>query len=207
MDYKALQYQSWTTAKKLDYPVNKALPLLDEMHVERTTTEIADRVLAMHTVAAAAWGFERQDAISWLTRENLMHALTEAEREFLVDGMRHPLPFMMGVEAMWALCWCLNLVADIDFARPCAESLRAVFPDLLEDADSGAFRAKTRRREEAEMVANLDLAYCLHWGVAQANLRGQAPPGRVKPYVIVERRRALEWVLSTDDWDDISLDT
>ena len=32
-------------------------------------------------------------------------------------------------------------------------------------------------------------------------------PGKVPPYIVVERRRDLEWLLSDEDWDDISLDT
>jgi hypothetical protein len=41
----------------------------------------------------------------------------------------------------------------------------------------------------------------------QARLDARTQVGFVKPYVIVERRRALEWLLSREQWCDIELDT
>jgi len=44
-------------------------------------------------------------------------------------------------------------------------------------------------------------------GHPEAELIGEWIPGNLKPYVVVERRRALDWLLSKEAWDDVSLDT
>ncbi len=66
---------------------------------------------------------------------------------------------------------------------------------------------KARLRSDDQIVSAADLAYCLHWAIRQSELEGKRPPGKVPPYVVVERRRALEWLLSDEDWDDVPLDT
>ncbi len=63
-------------------------------------------------------------------------------------------------------------------------------------------RAANRRR----VLDELDVAFCLTWGCAEANLRQQPVPGDVRDYVIWERRRALEWLMG-DDWDNPNYDT
>jgi hypothetical protein len=52
-----------------------------------------------------------------------------------------------------------------------------------------------------------DAAYCLHWGINQAGLDGIEPNPGLSYVVIAERRRALEWILNKENWDEITLDT
>jgi Domain of unknown function (DUF4272) len=66
--------------------------------------------------------------------------------------------------------------------------------------------SSTVLRPDAEVLDELDVAFCLTWGCAEANLRQQPVPGDVRDYVIWERRRALEWLMG-DDWDNPSYDT
>jgi hypothetical protein len=82
-----------------------------------------------------------------------------------------------------------------------------MLPNLKVSQSSGDFRKKAHPRPLEQVVAACDLAYYLHWAIRQAELSGKQPPGNLKSYVVVERRRALEWLLSKEDWDEVPLDT
>jgi hypothetical protein len=61
-------------------------------------------------------------------------------------------------------------------------------------------------------MPELDLYHCMTWGLAEANLRQQTPPGEIEQYVIWHRRRALEFAIAErewthDEWDDMDLST
>ena len=52
-----------------------------------------------------------------------------------------------------------------------------------------------------------DLYYCIHWSLQQCEIDGNIFPVEFSLYVIQERRRALDWCLSHDMWDEVSTDT
>ena len=62
-------------------------------------------------------------------------------------------------------------------------------------------------RPQEAILSQFDLAYCLHWAVRDAMLKGQAVPGKLSGNAIIERRRALEWVAGEEAWDEVLLDT
>ena len=62
-------------------------------------------------------------------------------------------------------------------------------------------------RDLSELAAQLDLAYCLHWAVRDALNQRRAVSGVVDEQELRCRRLALEWLLTTDPWDEITLDT
>ena len=113
---------------------------------------------------------------------------------------------MEQIEGMWALCWCLGIVPELDFSKPCSNDFVKLLPDLKRNEPGDEFRKKAVLRDPREVVAQCDLAYCLHWGVIHAELSGKRQRA-IKSYMIIERRRALEWMVSDDPWDELSLDT
>src|SRR5690348_12245242 len=72
------------------------------------------------------------------------------------------------------------------------DSLVRVYPDLKKNESSARWQKAVALRSTDEVVAACDLAYCLHWAINQARLDARTQVGSVKPYVIEERRRALE---------------
>jgi hypothetical protein len=62
-------------------------------------------------------------------------------------------------------------------------------------------RAEAERRDPEALREALDLARCVTWGLGDADLSVGFSPGEVEPYVVWERRRALEW-LHGADWDE-----
>jgi Domain of unknown function (DUF4272) len=184
-----------------------SLPLLEDDLTPRDQNEAISRLLCLNATAAVAYGFAKAKAMAWIDRENLATFLMDDERRFLEKGEGIPRGFIMQIEGMWALAWALNLVSELDFWKDCASNFDSLFPDLRTRETSSAFRQRAAFRSPDELVSACDLAYSLHWAVRQAEIENKLPPAKLKPYVVVKRRRALEWVLSTEEWNDISLDT
>jgi hypothetical protein len=207
MDLKRIRDESMRTARQLGVDVSVTLPLLDAGLETRNADETVSRILAMSAVAATAYGFDKAKAIGWLQQEALIDSLTEQERAFVLKGVGEPNRFQMQVEGMWALAWAMGIVSEMNFGKDCDNRFAAMLPNLKVSQSSRDFREKVNPRSLEQVIAACDLAYCLHWAIRQAELRGQRPPGSLKPFVVVERRRALEWLLSKESWDEVPLDT
>lgn len=208
MDTAAIRQRSLKEAARLGYPVSAELPLSDFDVKARDVNELVDRCLVLHALIAVSYGFPRDAVRAWLGQEDLIGALSASERRYLDAGDASDDEFYRGVsESVWALIWALGLAPKLDFAKPCPDDLVRMLPNLKTAESSSTFRSRAEQRSTDELVAAADLAYCLHWAVTDASLRGDASPGRVPVWVVVERRRALEWVLSDEDWDDVPLDT
>lgn len=202
-----IRKQSFETASRLGYSTNSALPLLDEVSTARTTDETIKRLLCLHAVACCAFGFERRNALDWLRREDLFDELAPSELRFIENGEGDPIRFKVQVEGMWALAWSLGPVSQLDFSMYCDNSFVQLMPNMITGETSGVLRSKIRPRTIAEILAACDLAYCLHWAVREALLTGGKVLGDVQLYVIEERRRALEWLIGEEEWDEVTLDT
>ncbi len=207
MDLELIRNQSLQTAERLGYNVIKSLPRLDEAVRTRSLDEAVKRLLCLHAAAACAYGFDRKKALSWLQQENANQSLAASERQFLEQGIGDPNRFKIQIEGMWTLAWVLGLTPNLDFGKDCDGGFAALLPNLKVNENSSSLRQRTKLRSVEEIIRADDLVYCLHWSVRQAQLDGGKPPGKVQPYVVEERRRSLDWMLSNEQWDDVSLDT
>jgi hypothetical protein len=209
MDMGRVRAHSLATAKRLGYPHNDHLPLLEEPAELRAPSEVADRCLALTVVVARAYGWPTEQAIAWLDRERLATSLTNSEQT-LVGG--DPSPSLISraresVESLWVLAWALGIGPALRFDQRCPDNLVELLPNLKRGDDVSVFRSRAPR-SAAEIVEASDLAYLLHWAVVDASRQGRPIPGRVGRYVIENRRRALDWILMSDErWEDIPLDT
>lgn len=196
-------------AKGLGYPVNERLPILDEVEQLRSLSDAAERLLCLNAVVACSCGFPKDKAIKWLTREGLVEQLAQSEKDYLhssFNGVSNAQK-QWQVESIWALAWCVGCHDDLDFADSCSDRLIEMLPNLARDEKTEAFRRGLKLRDKSEVVTKTDLAYCLHWAVRNAEINGQRTPGKVPGNVVAERRRALEWMIGQDDWDEVTLDT
>jgi hypothetical protein len=187
--------------------IPESLPLLEHGPSVRATEEAVERLLALNAVAAAAYGLERARAIAWLRQERLDGSLLPSELNFLVKNVGDRHSFQVQVEGMWSLAWALGMVPQLDFWKECESHFATMLPNLKTGQSGAEWRLKARMREVHDIVSACDLAYCLHWAIRQAGLDGVPPPAQLKPYVVTERRRALEWLLGKGPWDDVPLDT
>ena len=207
MDLKRIRDESVEAARQLGVQLLTTLPLLDAGLEMRSASETTSRILAMNAVAATAYGFDKAKAIAWLNQEALTNSLSEQERRFIFESVGLPDRFKVQVEGMWALAWAMGIANELNFAKDCDNRFVMMLPNLKQSQSSADFRKKANPRPLEQVVAACDLAYCLHWAIRQSELVDKRSPGNLKPYVVVERRRALEWLLSKEAWDDVPLDT
>jgi hypothetical protein len=180
---------------------------LDGSERVRATKAIVERLLCLLAVAASAYGLDRDKARAWLEQENLWSRLTESEDHFIRDGKGDASRFIVQIEGMWALAWSLGLVGKLDFSEECDSKFVTMLPNLKIGERSDELRSRVKFRAVDDILAACDLSFCLHWAIRQAQLTGTKLPSKVQPYVIEERRRALEWLVNDDQWSDGPLDT
>ena len=108
-------------------------------------------------------------------------------------------------EALWALMWALELVDDLPPDQLCGQD--PFYERLAPDMDPARGLADVALRPLAEIVAMLDFYYCLHWHARKAQYHGDVWDYGIAPGVVLERRRALEWLFQDVPWDDVDLAT
>jgi hypothetical protein len=207
MNFAELRDASHAEARRLGYATNPSLPLLDADLSVRPKEQIILRALTLHSVVAASYGFPKERSLEWLHQEHLTDSLTAKERAFLIGAVTEVVRFQVQAECLWIFAWALGKVERLDFSQPAADYLVTVYPDLKKGESSARWRENLHLRPQAEILAAGDLAYCLHWAINQDRIDGRKSAGPLKPYIIVERRRALEWSLSRAEWDEVQLDT
>ncbi|MCA3692717.1 DUF4272 domain-containing protein [Aquidulcibacter sp.] len=186
--------------------VPDGLPALDVANL-RSFREILNRLFCLNAVAATSYGLDSTKAISWLHQEQLDEELTQPERCFLEHGKGDRDAFKVQIEGMWALAWAVNIVPEIDFWRDCNSGFVTLLPNLKTGESVTRTMGQAELRASDQIIAACDLSYCLHWIIREALIKGDQFPPDLKPYVVIERRRALEWMFSEDAWDMVSLDT
>lgn len=206
METEVFRSKSLAQLAKVGVTLPATLPMIDEFAV-RPLREIVDRIICLNAVAAVAHGFDKEKASAWLSQERMLENLTDDERSLFKSGASGFDRFKVQVEGMWALTWLVSIVPNLDFWRGCDPRFVTMLPSLKIAESASNFRSRARLRNEIEIGAELDLAYCLHWALRQAELNGEKPPKGLIPFVVVERRRALEWSIGHADWHKVSLDT
>lgn len=207
MDLRAIREQSLEYLKKWKLPTNPHLPLLDEVHTLRDTTVRAKRVLSMHAAAAVAYGFPKDNVVNWIEAEGLRDYLAPSEVEFIYQQKGDKGQFQIQIEAMRAIAWTLGIVNGLDFRKNCEQSFVTLLPNLKEMESAQRFNDAIKDRPVVEVIESADLAYCLHWSSTQMAIQGNQPSWPVQSYVIIQRRKGLDWVMSQDPWDEVPLDT
>ena len=193
----------------LGLPTPAMLPLLDDFTL-RPTEEILRRMGVLSALAAVAYGCPAATALKWVRSSDLVKDLLPAELAYFARGTHEPSdPEASLPEALFGLAWALQLSgAPLDFQTAAPDDLIHVVPHPPPGArDWRSLVSSSRPRPAAEVGRMLDLYYCLHWTAVEAGLRGRPLGSGPKWSAVVERRRALEWLVSADAWDEVALDT
>lgn len=189
------------------------LPLVEDEgdYRPRSTEEIAGRAFALTLVAYKASTGDHEGANDAYEAVKDRVLLSPSEIDFLRDPRpsdQDRIHFSWQAEAAYPLFWMLGYVDAL--ARPEDQ----VDPDpmvrLVSDRAFDELVAGARLRPQAEMLDALDLTYRYHWAVRQAGLDGEVPPARLNPDVLVERHKALNWLVRYNEdasWDDVTTDT
>ncbi len=182
-----------------------ALPALDRCFL-RQDAEVIDRLLCLHACAAAAYGFAKNEALKWAEAQGLMSAFESAELTFLVRG-GEAAQFQQHVEAMFALHWALGLERKFDLFASVDAGFVQRLPNLKVGESATLLRNRAQLRPKDEIIQAADTLYCLHWIERNDALSGGRRSLPIQSFIVTERRRAVDWLLSEETWSAISLDT
>lgn len=181
----------------------------------RSTADIEARTAVLNVVLAATFGAPREATVGWLSEAGLLDAVTVPELAFLSEGQGPADMFGLHIEALWGLAWVLGIADELDPAHYCGDGLAVWLPDIDAGESFAAWRMRNevKPRSAAEVASLLDLYYCLDWGHLQALMNDTEPPGKTQPYVVGQRRWALEWAVvftgpyhdAPVPWDEIDL--
>lgn len=189
------------------------LPLVEDEgdYRPRSAEEIAGRAYALTLVAYKASTGDHEGANEAYAAVQDRVILSPSERDFLRDPRpsdQDRIHFSWQSEAAYPLFWMLGYVDAL--GRPEDQ----IDPDPMVRLVSGrafdALVAGARLRPQAEMLDALDLTYRYHWAVRQAGLDGVPPPAKLNPDVLMERHKALNWLVRYNEdasWDDVTTDT
>jgi hypothetical protein len=216
MDFLAIREQSLQRLRrwKLSDPGSLPLHANEDFAWSRDAGAVADRC---HALAAALALTHRAPVAtvraaidhnglepSLASREQRLLAVLEGDVESGEDDLQQLLvDIAWREEALHALLWALGLVDDLppDVMCPKAPAYERLAPEL----NPANARGVARLRPLAELAAMLDLYYLLHWHARRAQYHGDVWDYDIAPGVVLERRRALEWLFQDASWEDVDL--
>lgn len=207
------------TLKKKGIIINENLPLLpssEEVNF-KSDTEIMNRIIAAFTaiqVACSIRNGEDYDSsvkymIDFMNKcKGDSSYLLDKERRILENNYSEQdvIDIIWTYECVFTLMWAIGYKADkyeLDVSKICSGD--AVIYDMKLIADGTNFSPNLKKEKALNM---LDLFYCYHWACVEKQIHPEAPIGNINYEVVVERRRALEWLINDEnDWFNIELNT
>lgn len=186
------------------------LPIL-ERSGPRPQTDLIGRSLALNAIIDLNFNVKTKVVKEWLTKHEVVPFLTTHESSLLELGNdaiseRNKNNLAWSLDALWALMWAGQLIEELDFESPIPDEMYDLCPHVSEDEGPGKFANKMQIRSFDEIYRELDLYYRLHWYAFQNQIRDEI--GTFDLSRFIERRRALEWLLSPDlNWDSVPLNT
>ena len=201
--------------RNLKYPED--MELFDDKIRLRDVKIIAQRAIVTAIMAKCAFDLYdaespdniKKDCLARLNRFGVENCLFNAERQVLNDSYNESFDEIgWTYEAANALLWALGLLDNVESAD-CPEDveleLNKVF-DLINSYDSfNDFISACNLRTETDLQDAFQLYWYYHWNIRDGQIFGSIPDS-ISLDVVIERRRALEWLLysaegENGDWD------
>ncbi|HWC26472.1 MAG TPA: DUF4272 domain-containing protein [Solirubrobacteraceae bacterium] len=216
MDFLAIREQSSRRLRRWKLADPGSLPLHADEDFEwvRDAASVADRCHAIAAALALAHRAPVQTVRSAIDANGLEPCLSARERELLsvCEGeleLDEPELQQLLVDIAWreealhALLWALGFADDLPPDEMCPKE--PVYEQLAPGLNPANARTDVRLRPTSEIAAMLDLYYCLHWHARKAQYHGDVWDYEIAPGVVLERRRALEWLFQDVGWEDVDL--
>ena len=188
-------------------PVPESLPLL-EIGGLRDPREIAVRIALQSVLVARGFGAPGARLLDWVESQGLTGALEDEERACL-DGElseEEENELCWRQESLYLLAWSVGVADRLPPPFEFCE-LDAILGDIPPEAPFGAFSDGVARRSDEDLRQQLDLHFCAHHALRHPELwPGDAHPGPLNLGVVLERRRALQWLAAPGSWSGQRLD-
>ncbi|OZI44005.1 DUF4272 domain-containing protein [Bordetella genomosp. 4] len=188
------------------------LPVLDGNASIRNVNCVARRALVLNAMLQIAFNAPIAIVRQWISDNGLDGTLSHSERAVLAKAneeltQQERTDLYWSIEALWALAWVTGKIDHLAFNEPVGPGLASLMPKLQVNESGNAFLNLAKLRSGEELIRMTDLYSRLHWWTRTVQLHGQ-PSGDVSMDIIMERRKALEWVINDNEsWDDVELST
>lgn len=136
---------------------------------------------------------------------------TEKEKNFMYNDNPDKVEcvqFAWQYECYWVFLWALSYVDELDFPDEICD-VKTVIECLKYAGSYENFYNKAVVREKEEILDQADIIYRHDWACVNARINNYSAPGGLNDEVVVERHRALNWLINYEDlhWDYVRTDT
>ena len=211
--------------KKYKVPYIEHLPCIEtkENIRIRSKEEIAKRALACLITIQYACDLSQMDDVEELKEskqfvlellENfqVLDQLSENEKHILYSNNiteQEIINMTWKYEAYWVLIWSLGLIPTLDFPCKICDCNYAI-EVVSKHKNFTEFLSTTALRDIDEILDEADLIFRYDWACVNARINGMEAPCNLDSSVVLERHRALNWLIDADgnnDWDTVSTNT
>ncbi len=182
---------------------------LNEFHNDK---DIARRCLILAALLQLNFEAPNEFIENWLKENKLIQYLTPNELHILATmhsdlTEQEQTDLYWTIEAIWTLAWVGGKHSNLTFNTSVEDTLSGMLPSFQNNESSAEFIKGFNSRPAKEIFIKLDQFYRVHWYARNNNLSENDDP-IANIDLIMERRKALEWVCNrNEEWDEISLDT
>ena len=190
-------------------PYLPKLPLINEHPDEqwKSAQQIARRLIVIYALTGLSHDADPKKLLAWLESHSLDDEILNSERQYFIkkDLSKQDITHLSwNQESVFVLAWCLGLQKSLPFPDREA-NLSSVFPKMPPQVDVSKFVAQSKRIESRSILEEADLYYCYHWAIRHPEKWER--PVSLSLDVVIERRRALDWVIGSLKFDEVTLDT
>lgn len=190
-------------------PYLPQLPLIDELPKEKwkTAQQIARRLIVRYSLTGLSHDAEPKKLLAWLESESLDDEILNDERKYFEKkelSKKDIIRLSWNQESLLTLAWCLGLLSELPLPDLEAD-LSSIFPKIPPQIEVSKFATQSKRIDLRRILEEADLYYCYHW--ATRHPEKWTHPVSLNLDVVIERRRALDWVISDKRFNEVTLDT
>lgn len=204
MNPEDIKRASEVRIRALGVIVNEHLPTIEEPAelTPRSALDVSLRACVLSHVIGVGYGRSGKEMYGWLIEAGLVGALTLREKDLLTQNKYSEQDRAWAAwqaAAVHSCAWALGL-EEMEPLGECPDTLASHFPPKTGPKVGATLRSF------AEIYAEADLYYRLHWATRQARLEGTGFP---RPEIEIQlRRQSLDWIIGLRyEWDDVPSDT
>jgi len=206
--------------KKNKIKVFEELPVIENYEEAkiRTKEEIVKRAVALCLVSNYASEIGRgaevkkvQEFFSNIINQyNAATFFTNNENEFMnrkTTTQQEMINFSWRWECYNVLLWALGFFDDLGMPNKVCD-VGKIANILVDNNTYEVFERNSKVREKEEILDEADLIYRYDWACVDARINGKKIDN-LEPGVVLERHRALNWLINymDQDWDNVTTDT
>ena len=183
----------------------------------RKPSEVAQRILCLVVVSAKSSGeVDDEQMMDWARGESFWEHLSVRETEFLADDdpdEQTRVHMSWQIEAAIPLLWALGSPLEMGMMLE-SQAPRVVLDRVPKLGDPTLeFVSSATLRPVDQILDESDLIYRVHWAARNEQLGGRPTPDAWEYGVIMERHKALNWLIcygeedGEGNWDFVGTDT